>query len=417
MPTASERAETLTSLLSNTEQGPGNCGHRFMTDLLVWSLMADGGLEMALYEALRVEIAELAEADETFEMLTCNTAIPLLHLIKQLLRNISFVTHAKLQEFRSGGKISGQKHPNSPSTSLLQRFQRLLIMKIFSKDSNCALAAESLLKKYLYQLSGHVTQTLNMAYEIAAGSVVPQVMQILKEDVTVVLLPEMIVSLIMLEQEVEQFLVTMDWLRVFDSMLKAMDKVNRLVPDVEVFDVDDMAWPGMSTPQSSVFPHKNYDDLPLIKRADIENHNMDGGLWIIISNKVYDVQDFRCDNSQIMETLQKYAGKDATHLFSNISNGQSLLNSLSTCIVGYYCQPEINPSHTPINYVEVKSILMDTERYLGFLCGLHAHSMCKSLPLQHVEVVSKNWLHASFLRGGLQVSAFLVRVFVLMQLN
>lgn len=62
-----------------------------MTDLLVWSLMADGGLEMALYEALRVEIAELAEADETFEMPTCNTAIPLLHLIKQLLRYIENV--------------------------------------------------------------------------------------------------------------------------------------------------------------------------------------------------------------------------------------------------------------------------------------------------------------------------------------
>lgn len=57
-----------------------------MTDLLVWSLMVDGGLEMALYEALRVEIAELAEADETFEIPTCNTAIPLLHLIKQLLK-------------------------------------------------------------------------------------------------------------------------------------------------------------------------------------------------------------------------------------------------------------------------------------------------------------------------------------------
>lgn len=186
LPTASERAETLTSLLSNTEQGPTNCGHRFMTDLLVWSLMADGGLEMALYEALRVEIAELAEADETFEMPTCNTAIPLLHLIKQLLRNISFVTHSKLQEFRNNSKVFGQKLPSSPSTSLLQRFQRLLIMKIYSKDSNCASAAESLLKKYLYQMSTHVIHTLGVAYEIASinpGNIA-HVMQILKEDIT-----------------------------------------------------------------------------------------------------------------------------------------------------------------------------------------------------------------------------------------
>lgn len=97
----------------------------------------------------------------------------------------------------------------------------------------------------------------------------------------------------MLEQEVEQFLVSMDWLRVFDGVLKTLDKLNRLIPDMEIFDVDDMAWPGLCTPQSSLFPHKNYEDLPLIKRADIENHNMDGGLWIILNNKVYDVQDFR----------------------------------------------------------------------------------------------------------------------------
>lgn len=147
--------------------------------------MADGGLEMALYEALRVEIAELAEADETFEMPTCNTAIPLLHLIKQLLRNTSFVTHSQLQEFRSNCKLSGQKMPSSPSISLLQRFQRLLIMKIYSKDSNCTLAAESLLKKYLYQLSNHATHTFNMAYEVASlncGNIV-YILQILKGDI------------------------------------------------------------------------------------------------------------------------------------------------------------------------------------------------------------------------------------------
>lgn len=73
--------------------------------------------------------------------------------------------------------------------------------------------------------------------------------------------------------------------------------------------------------------------------------------------------------------------------------------------MGYFCQPEVNVTHPPSNYVEVKLILIDTERYLGYLCGLHAHSMCKSLPLQHVEIASKNWLHAPFLKGGLQVSS------------
>lgn len=63
-----------------------SCGHRFMTDLLVWSLMADGGLEMALAEALKSEMSELADVDEAFDVPSSNTTIPLLHLIKQLLK-------------------------------------------------------------------------------------------------------------------------------------------------------------------------------------------------------------------------------------------------------------------------------------------------------------------------------------------
>lgn len=108
LPTANERAQTLSSLLPSTgkyrqakqvflpsdsilvfkglQPSSVSHGHRFMTDLLVWSLMADGGLETALYEALRVEIAELADADETFEISSGHTTIPLLHLVKQLLR-------------------------------------------------------------------------------------------------------------------------------------------------------------------------------------------------------------------------------------------------------------------------------------------------------------------------------------------
>lgn len=95
------------------------------------------------------------------------------------------MTHSKLQEFRTTSKLSVQKMPSSPSINLLQRFQRLLVMKIYSKDSNCALAAESLLKKYLYQLSNHATHTFNVAHEVAAlncGNIV-YVLQILKGDI------------------------------------------------------------------------------------------------------------------------------------------------------------------------------------------------------------------------------------------
>ena len=46
-------------------------------------------------------------------------------------------------------------------------------------------------------------------------------------------------------------------------------------------------------PQHAVSSQKALEDLPMIRRADLENHNRDGGLWIVVDRKVYDVQDFR----------------------------------------------------------------------------------------------------------------------------
>lgn len=52
-------------------------------------------------------------------------------------------------------------------------------------------------------------------------------------------------SLILLQQEVEMFLVNMDWLKVFDGVLQILDKFCKLAPEIESADADDMAWPGV----------------------------------------------------------------------------------------------------------------------------------------------------------------------------
>lgn len=100
-------------------------------------------------------------------------------------RNGSSLTQSRLQEFSVSNKISTQKNVSTPSLNLLLRFQRLLVAKIFTKDNNFLQAAESLLKKYLYQLTTHVTGTINHAYEVAIGS--PKnllyVLEILKGDI------------------------------------------------------------------------------------------------------------------------------------------------------------------------------------------------------------------------------------------
>ncbi len=37
--------------------------------------------------------------------------------------------------------------------------------------------------------------------------------------------------------------------------------------------------------------YKSPEDMPSLRKMDIENHNKDGGCWVIYSNKVYDIQD------------------------------------------------------------------------------------------------------------------------------
>lgn len=83
-----------------------------------------------------------------------------------------------------------------------------------------------------------------------------------------------------------------DWLKIFDPLLQSIDKLCKLMPDIEASDSDDIAWPGVLQVRGP-YSFKSHEELPLIRKADLENHNLDGGLWVVINNKVYDVQDFR----------------------------------------------------------------------------------------------------------------------------
>ncbi|XP_025832237.1 E3 ubiquitin-protein ligase HERC2 [Agrilus planipennis] len=406
LPTANERAQTLSSFLPSpgVETNALSSGHRFMSNLLVWSLMVDGGLEAALCEALRSEIVELAEVEETFETLTTQTSIPLLHLIKQLIKNGSSYSQSRLQEYKIYNKVLAQKM-EVPDLSLLLRFQRLLIAKIYTQDLDCREAAESLLKKYLYHVSVYATETLQLAFEIAVSSSrnYMYVLQILKGDIVDVLLPELMVSLLLLQQEVQHFLLSMDWLYVFDALFTTLDKFCHLTPNIEAIDSDDMSWPGMQQFNTTYSFCKSHDDLTLIRKADLENHNLDGGLWVVINNRVYDVKDYRSENSMLPELLQRYAGKDATQIFNSPHN-LTTLQEMESFVVGMYCQNDTEIPASLMEYVTLSKTLTETHRCLGFLLGLHAHSLRQSYPLQPVEIEAEAWLKAEFLVGGLQLS-------------
>ena len=52
------------------------------------------------------------------------------------------------------------------------------------------------------------------------------------------------------------------------------------------------------------------EDAPLIRKADLENHNKDGGLWVVVDNRVYDLKDFHEGAPCGSDLLLQYAGKN-----------------------------------------------------------------------------------------------------------
>ncbi|KAH6936919.1 hypothetical protein HPB50_024082 [Hyalomma asiaticum] len=189
LPTADERARALSLLLLSSTccqgaESGSTPGKRFMTDLLVGSLMADGGLESSLQTAIKVEIQDIEDAMEketmsdrqlSKEMTSsgeqlmsdqavlesetkrsqvvsedASAAIPLLHLVKQLLRNTAVQAMAKLQSFfpesaSSGPQTTGcslklnlDQKERSPSLDLLLRFQRLLLCQLYPREEQAS---------------------------------------------------------------------------------------------------------------------------------------------------------------------------------------------------------------------------------------------------------------------------------------
>ncbi|CAD6227584.1 GSCOCG00001264001-RA-CDS [Cotesia congregata] len=430
LPTANERAKTLSGFLPNSnsvEQLSANKGQQFMADLLVSSLMADGGLEHALKAAIKAEIADISDEKETVPSnLTSlasetkqakelnseknNVTISLLQLVKQLIRNGSCVSQSRLQVLHHGGRNDDKKLDNSPSLNLLLRWQRLLIAQMYqcvnksnSEDSQDPemVGVESLLKKYTIQICNHVNEILPLASEIAGTSNkhFVHVTTILKGDIVNILLPELVICLILLQIDYPMLLHSMNWMTVFAPVLDVLDQFNRLAPTVEKDDADDLSWPGIIAPQQGSKAPVT-EEPTLIRWADLENHNRDGGLWIVVNNNVYDVQDFCHEGSCTLEMFQRYAGRDISTVTTPAQLNTGMMDS---CFVGYYCQPEPDCTQFTIEVMDVCSSLLDMERSLSYLMGLHAHRMRESLNLLPAEEEAGVWLNAKFLRGGLQV--------------
>lgn len=294
LPTAEERARALSALLPCAVSGNEvniSPGRRFMVDLLVGSLMADGGLESALNAAITAEIQDIEakkeaqkekEIDEQevdasafhrsrtpLDKDLINTGIyessgkqclPLVQLIQQLLRNIASQTVARLKDVarRISSRQDLEQHgrDSSASLDLLLRFQRLLISKLYPGEStgqtseSCSpelMGVGSLLKKYTALLCTHIGDTLPVATSIASTSWrhFAEVACIVEGDFTGVLLPELVVSIVLLLSKNAGLMQEAGAVPLLGGLLAHLDRFNHLAPGKERDDHEELAWPGI----------------------------------------------------------------------------------------------------------------------------------------------------------------------------
>ena len=91
------------------------------------------------------------------------------------------------------------------------------------------------------------------------------------------------------------------------------------------------------------YHQKAQEDVHIIRKADLENHNKDGGLWIVIHGKVYDVHSFKSQAPCGEDMLLQYAGRDASAMFENVHHTLAARDMMQQFYVGQFV--EVNSSH------------------------------------------------------------------------
>jgi len=278
-----------------------------MTDLLVSSLMAEGGLESALQHAIRLESSSCS-AD-------CGDGVhlPLLQLITRLLGNNAALSQTRLsptlgkqQEKEEEEREQQHQEPStSPSLSLLHRFQRLLLAHIHQAEpEEETTGAEALLLQYLHALIPACVSTLQKAHELALQCREPgehslshqvgHLGRVLQADISDALLHELLVGLVLLKRDRPQCLGGLRWARLFLPLLRVLDRLNRALGEGELRDGDDMGWPGIicrGGPKGG--PPPADPETHYVRRADMENLLLDGSRIIILAGYVCDLSGYK----------------------------------------------------------------------------------------------------------------------------
>ncbi|KAG9492301.1 hypothetical protein GDO78_000687 [Eleutherodactylus coqui] len=83
---------------------------------------------------------------------------------------------------------------------------------------------------------------------------------------------------------------------------------------------------------------RNNEEVTLIRKADLENHNKDGGFWTVIDGKVYDIKDFQAQSLHANTILAHFAGEDPVVALEAALQFDDTRESMHAFCVGHYME-------------------------------------------------------------------------------
>ncbi|XP_041973907.1 probable E3 ubiquitin-protein ligase HERC2 [Aricia agestis] len=443
LPTPHLRALHLIALLPQGS-APASAGARFMTELLVWSLLGGGGLRDALNNALRADSADPyshLQLDDEYDQIdivtgqrgtptttmsedseavpaTCpeeyeisnagpsenSASVPLMHLVKHLISNTTSQTQLHINSIMNGDTNKADElrgHDTvSPSCDLLIRFQRLLFTEAMwcRGGRNTRGGVRSLITQYVTLLSEHTYTTLACfvrAVFRADNAQLVSLCDVITQDIIGRVISELCVWICACGAR--SGLVLGDCGAAALRLLRACDDAARSLPAAAKLDADLLGWPGLVSRRHQL-------NSTIVRKYDLKNHTKEGGSWIVVAGYVYDVHKFDCDNASTVELVRKLRGCDATAALSVEPHAAYLSRITEKCVGMYTNQIYSHKCQESTSTLRAHHILSSCAFNLALgltQCGLR---LSRSIPVQQVEKEAAPYATAIFLRGGLQIS-------------
>ncbi|KAJ0180993.1 hypothetical protein K1T71_003078 [Dendrolimus kikuchii] len=442
LPTPQVRAHHLITLLPQGSV-PASAGARFMTELLVWSLLGGGGLRDALRNALQIHSADTynhlqldADYDQidivtgqrgppatstgdeidvvqgcTEEYQLSNTmssvkgaSVPLMHLVKHLIRNTSCQTQMHINAIINGdtSKTDDPKGHDtvSPSCDLLIRFQRLLFCEaMWSRGGRSTRGGvRVILTQYIGLLAEHVQSTLCSFIRAVHKVDNPQMVtlcDLIAADIVGRVVSELSIWVCSCAARSPNALA--DCAGSLVKIARACDEAARVLPSAAKLDVDLLGWPGLVS-------KKHQLNNSIIRKCDLQNHTKEGGTWIVVAGYVFDVDDFECENASTVELVRKLKGGDATAALSVEPHAAFLSRITEKCVGMYADQINSHKFHESTASLRTHHVLSSCAFHLALGMSQCGAALARSLPMQQAERDAAHYAAAVFLRGGLQIS-------------